>query len=85
MRRQKLPISPFPIISQWKLEIAIATRVLSDWDKKQYYSFPQPTDAMCEIWQELASWHQRRCCLKMLTTDACLYYKLTCEPLVKVS
>ena len=28
---------------------------LFDWDKKQYYSFLLPTDAICEIWQELAS------------------------------
>ena len=62
-----------------------------------------PIDAMCEIWQELASWLQRRCRLKIFTTDgrlrwmdgpmttmggrqdACLYYKLTYEPLVQVS
>ena len=55
--------------------------------KKQYYLSPLPIDAMCEILQELASWLQRRCRLKMLTTDddgrttdACLYYKLTYEP-----
>ena len=65
---------------------------LSDWDKKQYYSFPLPIDAMCEIWQESASWLQRRCHLKMLTTDndgqttdTCLHYKLTYEPLAQVS
>ena len=27
-----------------------------------------PIDAICEIWQESASWLKRRCCLKMLTT-----------------
>ena len=60
--------------------------------KKQYYLFPLPIDAMCEIWQELASWLQRRCRLKMLTTDndrrttdACIYYKLTYEPSAQVS
>ena len=36
---------------------------------KQYYSFPLPIDAMCEIWPESASWLQRRCRLKMLTDD----------------
>ena len=36
--------------------------------KKQYYSFPLPIDAICEIWRELASWLQRRCRLKMLMT-----------------
>ena len=37
--------------------------------KNKYYSFPLPIDAMCEIWQESASWLQRRSRLKMLTTD----------------
>ena len=37
--------------------------------KKQYYFSPLPIDAMCEILQESASWLQRRCRLKMLTTD----------------
>ena len=37
--------------------------------KKQYYLSPLPIDAMCEILQESASWLQRRCRLKMLTTD----------------
>ena len=36
--------------------------------KKQYYSFTLPIDAICEIWQESASWLQR-CRLKMLKTD----------------
>ena len=47
--------------------------------KKQYYSFPLPIDAILEIWQESASWLQRRCRSKMLTTttegltdDGCL-------------
>ena len=60
--------------------------------KKQYYSFPLPIDALREIWQELASWLQRRCRLKVLTTDddgrttdACLYYKLAYEPSAQVS
>ena len=58
--------------------------------KKQYHSFPLPIDAICEIWGELASWLQRRCHLKMLTTDGwtpdpCLYYKLTYEPSAQVS
>ena len=30
---------------------------------------PLPIDTMCEIWQESASWLQRRCRLKMLMTD----------------
>ena len=39
----------------------------SSWDKKeQYHSFALPTDAM---WQESASWSQKRCRLKMSTTD----------------
>ena len=37
--------------------------------KGQYYLFPLPIDAMYEIWQESAAWLQRRCRLKMLTTD----------------
>ena len=54
--------------------------------------FPLPIDAICEIWQQSASWLQRRFRLKMLTTDgrqrrmvndACLYYKLTYEPSVQ--
>ena len=55
--------------------------------KKQYNSSPLPVDAISEIWQESASWLQRRCRLKMLTTmmDACLYYKLTYEPSAQVS
>ena len=66
--------------------VAIATRVLIRLGQKQYYSFPLPIDAVCEIWQESASWLQRRCRLKMLTTDdACLYYKLTYEPSAQVS
>ena len=65
---------------------------ISDWNKKQYNSFPLPVDAICEIWQESASWLQRRCRLNMLltttagrTTDDCLYYKLTYEPSAQVS
>ena len=52
---------------------------------------PPPIDAICEIWQESVSWLQRRCRLKMLTTDdrrttdACLYYKLSYEPSAQVS
>ena len=52
---------------------------------------PLPIDTMCEIWQESASWLQRRCRLKMLmtddgrTADACLYYKLIYEPSAQVS
>ena len=38
-------------------------------DKKQYYLSPLPIAAMFEILQESASWLQRRCRLKMLTTD----------------
>ena len=60
--------------------------------KKTILSLPLPIDAICEIWRESASWLQRRCCLKMSmmdddgrTTDACLYYKLTCKPLAQVS
>ena len=37
--------------------------------KKHNYSFPRPIDAIGEIWQESASWFQRRCCFKMLMTD----------------
>ena len=37
--------------------------------KKQYYLSPLPIDAVCEILQESDSWLQRRCRLKMLTTD----------------
>ena len=37
--------------------------------KKGYYLFPLRIDVMCEIWQESASWLQRRFCLKILTTD----------------
>ena len=37
--------------------------------KKKHYSFPLPIDTLCEIWRESASWLQRRCRLKMLTTD----------------
>ena len=54
---------------------------------KNLFLSPLPIDAMCKILQESASWLQRRCRLKMLTTDdwrrrtdACLYYKLTYEP-----
>ena len=54
---------------------------------------PVPIDAECEIWQESGSWLQRIYRLKMLTlmmddertTDACLYYMLTYEPLAQVS
>ena len=63
---------------------------LSDRDKKQSYSFPLPIHAICEIWQELASWLQRRYHLpfddgRQWTTDAYLYYKLTYEHLAQVS
>ena len=69
-----------------KVNVAIATRVLTRLgSKKQYYWFPLPIDAIYEIWRESASWLQRRCCLKMLTTDVCLFYKLTCEPSTQVS
>ena len=54
VRQQKLPLSTFPIISQWK-QVAIATEFLSDWNKKHNYSFPPPIDAICEIWKESAS------------------------------
>ena len=76
--------------------VAQQPEFLSDWDKKQYYSFPLPTDAICEILQESASWLQRYC-LKMLTTTdgqtttdgrmthAWLYYKLTYKPSAQVS
>ena len=37
--------------------------------KKQYYLSTLHIDAMCEILQESASWLQRKCHLKMLTTD----------------
>ena len=41
----------FPIISQWQLIVAITTRVLIRLgQKKQFYSFPLPIDAICEIW-----------------------------------
>ena len=36
---------------------------------KQYYLFPLPIDAICEIWRELPSWLQKRGRLKMMMTD----------------
>ena len=53
-------------------------------ERKQFYSFFLPMDAISDIWLGLASWLQRRWRLKMLTmddndgrtTDAWPYYKL---------
>ena len=72
-----MPIFIFSIISQWQLYVTIATRVLNQLGQKQFNSFLLPIDAICEIWYESALWLQRRCRLKMLSTDAWLYYKLT--------
>ena len=39
MRQQKLQISTFTIMSQWKLYVAIATRVLNRLEQKRQNSF----------------------------------------------
>ena len=58
--------------------------------KKQYNSFPLPVYAICEIWQESASWSEEMLFENVddddrRTTDACLYYKVTYEPSAQVS
>ena len=64
-------------------------------DKKQYFLFPLPINAICEIWRESAS---EEMSFENVdddgrtdddddgrTTDACLYYKLTYAPSAQVS
>ena len=45
-----MPLFIVPIISQWQLRVAIATRLLIHLrQKKTIVSFPLPIDAICEI------------------------------------
>ena len=65
MRHQKLPISIFPIKSQCKQEVAIATIDLNiRLEHKHNYSFLPSIDAICGIWKEFDSMLQRRSRLK---------------------
>ena len=54
MRQQKLPLSTFPIISQWKLSCHSNQSSYRIGTKKQLFN-PLPIDAICEIWKESAS------------------------------
>ena len=67
MRQQKLPISTFLIISQWKLLSCHSNQSSYLIGTKNIIRSPPPSiDAICEIWKESASQLQRSCCLKML-------------------
>ena len=57
-----MPMSTFPILSEWKLEVAIEIKCSYLIGIENNYSFSWPIDAICEIWKQLAS-----CRLKMLT------------------
>ena len=41
----------FPLLVNGNYKLPQQPEFLSDWDKKQYYLFPLPIDAMCEIWR----------------------------------
>ena len=87
MRMQKLPIYTFSIISQWKLYVAIATRVLIRMEEKHNYLLPSP----CYMYslerisltgseeKSLENVDGRRA-----LPDACIYYKLTYETAAQV-
>ena len=79
-----MPISTFPIISQWQ-HATISCH--SNHVKQNNTIIPSPCLKMLYMWN-CKNQLQGRCCLKMLMddgrmTDACLYYKLTYEPLAQ--
>ena len=52
----KCQFSFFPILSQWQIKVAIATRIfIRLGQKKQCNLLPLPVDAIRELWQESAS------------------------------
>ena len=93
MRQEKLPISTFPIISEWKLQVAIATGVLIRLEQKTQLFIP--TAYRCYMWimERIGFTASEEQLFENVdgrtddgqTTDVCLYYKLTYEPLAQVS
>ena len=84
----------FPIITLWKLSVAMETRVLFQSKSKPTEAFPHPNDASDKISFQSDNWLQRYSCLKVLTyawTHGRTHrrwldwYKFTNEPSAQVS
>ena len=54
-----------PIITLWKLSVAMETRVLTDLAQNIMQSFPHPNNASDKICLEFAHWSQGYSCLKV--------------------
>ena len=70
----------FLIISQWRLSVALETRLPQNFMQP----FPHPSDVSHKIWSRLANWLQRYSNLKVdhdgRTTDHCYTISSLCEP-----
>ena len=63
------PDNIFPIVSLWKLSIAMETSVWSNLRKNLMQHFPHPSDATYKIWSRLASLPQRYSSSKVWTDN----------------
>ena len=72
MVSEKMIILCYPFVSQWKLYVAMETRVLIRSGPKPN-AFPHPNGASDKVWLRLVRWLRRYSCLKVWTdghTDA---------------